>query len=373
MGKKEKVEKQVKDLVDEATELLEEAASIADKEGKEDAAASESKTKTKTPTDKKVVLDAEPVATSPSSVDEAKTKEKKEEKASEEEVTEVESSSLAIRRISNLKQAAAKRNVFANPTVRKGLGAAVLALSLGLAGKLAYTRGYVTKATQVVQTQVINRIRPAKEEVKKPLTRKEKRALKKAKAVEHEEHGGESGMLDTLWLLATCVVVVPLIARIPGGSPVLGFLLGGALVGPNALGIINNVNAVKHIAELGVIFLLFNIGLELSFERLQAMQKYVFGLGFSQVVLTMLIAVWLGVSVLGLSGPGATILAAAMSLSSTAVALQVLQDRGEASSRHGRAAFSVLLFQDLAVVVFLMLTPLLPQSQSSQAVGGQEQ
>merc|ERR1712176_93070 len=83
--KKEKVEKQVKDLVDEATELLEEAASIADKEGKEDAAASESETKTKTPTDKKVVLDAEPVATSPSSVDEAKTKEKKEEKASEEE------------------------------------------------------------------------------------------------------------------------------------------------------------------------------------------------------------------------------------------------------------------------------------------------
>jgi monovalent cation:proton antiporter-2 (CPA2) family protein len=379
--KKEKVEKQVKNLVDEATELLEEAASIADKEGKEDAAAApssslETETKTKAAADKKkkVILDAEPVAaSSPSSSVEEAVNEKKEEKVeSEAEVAEVaESSSLAIRRISNLKQAAAKRNVFANPTVRKGLGAVVLALSLGLAGRLAYTRGYVTKATQVVQTQVINRIRPEKKE--KPLTRREKRALKKAKAVEHEEHGGESGMLDTLWLLATCVVVVPVIAKIPGGSPVLGFLLGGALVGPNALGIINNVNAVKHIAELGVIFLLFNIGLELSFERLQAMQKYVFGLGFTQVVLTMLIAVWLGVSVLGLSGPGATILAAAMSLSSTAVALQVLQDRGEASSRHGRAAFSVLLFQDLAVVVFLMLTPLLAQSQSSQAVGGQEQ
>lgn len=101
--------------------------------------------------------------------------------------------------------------------------------------------------------------------------------------------------------------------------------------------------------------------------------QYVFGLGFSQVCVTMLIATWLGVSVLGLNMGGAVILAAAMSLSSTAVGLQVLQDRGEASSRHGRAAFSVLLFQDLAVVVFLMLTPLLAQSQTSQAIGGQEQ
>jgi len=183
-----------------------------------------------------------------------------------------------------------------------------------------------------------------------------------ADAVAVEEKEAESGLTDTLWLLATSVVVVPLISKMPGGSPVLGFLLGGALLGPNALGIINNLTAVRHIAELGVIFLLFNIGLELSFERLLAMQKYVFGLGTFQVVLTMLAAAGLAAKFMGLNGSGAVIIGAAMALSSTAVALQVLQDRGEGSSRHGRATFSVLLFQDLAVVVFLMLVPLLESS-----------
>lgn len=110
------------------------------------------------------------------------------------------------------------------------------------------------------------------DEIKQKSSKKAKKS-KKVEALEEQEHASETGMTDTLWLLATCVVAVPLISKLPGGSPVLGFLLGGALIGPNALGIINNVNAVKHIAELGVIFLLFNIGLELSFERLQAMQK----------------------------------------------------------------------------------------------------
>ena len=199
---------------------------------------------------------------------------------------------------------------------------------------------------------------PAKKE--KPGKGRAEEALDGAHAA--EDASAESGLTDTLWLLATSVVVVPLISKLPGGSPVLGFLLGGALIGPNALGFINNIDAVHHIAELGVIFLLFNIGLELSFERLQAMQKYVFGLGTCQVVFTMLAAAALAAKFIGLNGAGATIIGAAMALSSTAVALQVLQDRGEASSRHGRAAFSILLLQDLAVVVFLMLVPLLETS-----------
>lgn len=388
--KKEDAEKQVSALVNEAEELLEEAEEVATSAGAPEvdettkveqapASKSEEKKEVKVPVAEvaaaevaaaeKVVVDAEPVTTVSEEV----------EKEAVEEQPKEQQSTLAIRKLSNLKQAASKRNIFSQPAVRNTLVALVAAATFGIAGRVAFNRGYITKATNIIQTQVIDRIRsPAAEEKKslkkksKKLSRKEKAKAKQA-ALEEAEHEAESGMLDTLWLLATCVVVVPLIAKLPGGSPVLGFLFGGALIGPNALGIINNVNAVKHIAELGVIFLLFNIGLELSFERLQAMQRYVFGLGFSQVVVTMAIAAWLGVSVLGLNGPGATILAAAMSLSSTAVALQVLQDRGEASSRHGRAAFSVLLFQDLAVVVFLMLTPLLAQSQSSQAMGGQEQ
>merc|ERR1719486_486214 len=90
---------------------------------------------------------------------------------------------------------------------------------------------------------------------------------------------------------------------------------------------------------------MFNIGLELSLERLQSMQKYVFGLGSVQV------------------------LGCGLALSSTAVALQVLQDRGESNNRHGRATFSALLFQDLAVVLFLMMIPLLASSASGGAVG----
>merc|ERR1719313_2642978 len=160
----------------------------------------------------------------------------------------------------------------------------------------------------------------------------------------------EGALQEVLWLLATCVAVVPFISEMPGGSSVLGFLLGGALIGPHALGIVRNVHTVGHIAEFGVVFLMFNIGLELSLERLQSMQKYVFGLGSVQVLSCALV------------GCG-------LALSSTAVALQVLQDRGESNNRHGRATFSALLFQDLAVVLFLMMIPLLASSASGGAVG----
>ena len=169
----------------------------------------------------------------------------------------------------------------------------------------------------------------------------------------------EPGLAQTLWLLATSVVTVPLFSALPGGSPVLGFLAGGALIGPYTLGLIPNVHQVKHIAELGVVFLLFNIGLELSLERLKSLRKLVFGLGSSQVLVS-LAALVAGLTLTGqLTGSPGTIVAAGLALSSTAVAIQVLQDRGEMGSRHGRAAFSVLLFQDLAVVAILMLVPLL--------------
>ena len=145
---------------------------------------------------------------------------------------------------------------------------------------------------------------------------------------------------------------------------------GGALVGPHAFSIIAEVEAVRHIAELGVVFLLFNIGPELSFERLQAMRKYVFGLGSLQVVTSLAAIAAVAMGTGALAGPGAIIVGGAMALSSTAVALQVLQDRGESSSRHGRATFSVLLLQDLAVVALLMLVPLLaPKAGGAAGLG----
>lgn len=109
--------------------------------------------------------------------------------------------------------------------------------------------------------------------------------------------------------------------------------IGGALVGPHALNIISDVHAVQHLAELGVVFLLFNIGLELSLERLQSMAKYVFGMGAAQVVLTLLGVALFALNLASLPGPSAIILGGALAMSTTAVAIQVLEDRGEMGSR----------------------------------------
>ncbi|KAL4424105.1 hypothetical protein ABPG75_001406 [Micractinium tetrahymenae] len=185
-------------------------------------------------------------------------------------------------------------------------------------------------------------------------------------------HESEKGLLETIWLLLASVVAVPLICKIPGGSPVLGFLAGGALIGPYALGIIQDVESIRHLAELGVVFLLFNIGLELSFDRLRSMGKFVFGMGTAQVVLTLAAVAWTGMALTGgaLGGPGAIILGGGLALSTTAVGMQVLADRGETGSKFGRATFSVLLLQDLAVVVLLMLIPLLAPSPDGAAAAG---
>ena len=180
----------------------------------------------------------------------------------------------------------------------------------------------------------------------------------------------ERGLLETIWLLLTSIVCVPLVCKlIPGGSPVLGYLIGGALVGPHALNIIADVHQVQHLAELGVVFLLFNIGLELSLERLQSMARQVFGMGSAQVVLSLLGVAGAAMALAGLPGTSAIILGGALAMSTTAVAIQVLEDRGEMGSRHGRATFSVLLFQDLAVVVLLMLIPLLAPDPSGRPAG----
>ncbi|PSC73360.1 K(+) efflux antiporter chloroplastic-like [Micractinium conductrix] len=185
-------------------------------------------------------------------------------------------------------------------------------------------------------------------------------------------HDSEKGLLESIWLLLASVITVPLICKLPGGSPVLGFLAGGALIGPYALGIIQDVESIRHLAELGVVFLLFNIGLELSFDRLRSMGKFVFGMGTLQVVLTLAAVAYTAMALTGgaLGGPGAIILGGGLALSTTAVGMQVLADRGETGTKFGRATFSVLLLQDLAVVVLLMLIPLLAPSPDGAAAGG---
>ncbi|KAL3604088.1 hypothetical protein D5086_004947 [Populus alba] len=181
----------------------------------------------------------------------------------------------------------------------------------------------------------------------------------------------EASLFDVLWLLLASVIFVPLFQKIPGGSPVLGYLAAGILIGPYGLSIIRHVLGTKAIAEFGVVFLLFNIGLELSVERLSSMKKYVFGLGSAQVLVTAVVIGLVTHFVSRLPGPAAIVIGNGLALSSTAVVLQVLQERGESTSRHGRATFSVLLFQDLAVVVLLILIPLISPNSSKGGVGFQ--
>ncbi|WP_054112597.1 monovalent cation:proton antiporter-2 (CPA2) family protein [Marinagarivorans algicola] len=160
-------------------------------------------------------------------------------------------------------------------------------------------------------------------------------------------------VLEIVAFLVTVVVLVPMMKRIKV-SPVLGYLAVGAIIGPYALGWVSDVAGVQHVAELGVIFLLFTIGLELSFERLRAYSKLIFGFGSLQVGLTAIViavAAWTW----GNSVQVAIIIGLCLALSSTAMVMQLLAERGENATVHGRTSFAALLFQDLAVVPILIL------------------
>ncbi|MFZ5493221.1 MAG: cation:proton antiporter [Pseudomonadota bacterium] len=138
--------------------------------------------------------------------------------------------------------------------------------------------------------------------------------------------------------------------------PTLGYLTTGALIGPGALGLIGNQEAVQVVAEFGVVFLLFSLGLEFSLSRLVAMRRLVFGLGGGQVLICTLVFVVVGVG-LGMKADLALLMAAVLALSSTAVVTRELASTGELYARHGQLGVAVLLFQDLAAVLFLILIP----------------
>lgn len=147
-------------------------------------------------------------------------------------------------------------------------------------------------------------------------------------------------------------------------SPVLGYLLAGMLIGPHVLKIITDTTATQILGEVGVLFLLFTLGLELPLNRLHSMRRYVFGLGVSQVFVTGVVFTFIGM-LAGLSKETALLVGGALALSSTAVVLQVLIDRKEMATRFGRASFAVLLLQDFAVVLLLILTTTLGRENSN--------
>ncbi|XP_015888635.3 K(+) efflux antiporter 2, chloroplastic isoform X1 [Ziziphus jujuba] len=223
-----------------------------------------------------------------------------------------------------------------------------------------------------VITTSIEEVSSSAKPVVRELQKLPKRIKKLIAMLPHQEvNEEEASLFDMLWLLLASVIFVPIFQKIPGGSPVLGYLAAGILIGPYGLSIIRHVHGTKAIAEFGVVFLLFNIGLELSVERLSSMKKYVFGLGTAQVLVTAVVVGLVAHYVCGLPGPAAIVIGNGLALSSTAVVLQVLQERGESTSRHGRATFSVLLFQDLAVVVLLILIPLISPNSSKGGIGFQ--
>ena len=174
---------------------------------------------------------------------------------------------------------------------------------------------------------------------------------------------------DALVVLGTAGVIVPLLRR-AGVSPVLGYLGAGAVLGPLALGsfigdypllywfTVIDAKSVTAIAELGVVFLLFLIGLELSFERLKAMRRLVLGLGGLQMAITFAVLSLLALA-LGFSSGIAAVLAGCLALSSTAIVLELLAQQERLLTSGGRASFSVLLAQDVAVVPILLFIGIL--------------
>jgi len=167
-----------------------------------------------------------------------------------------------------------------------------------------------------------------------------------------------------LLLLAT-VLAVPLAKRWRLGA-VLGYLGAGALIGPSGLRLIGNTEQISQISELGVVLMLFVIGMELSPQRLWVMRRSVFGSGSLQVVATAVLVGGVALA-FGLDWKSALVVGLGLALSSTAIDLQLLAERKELNSAHGRLAFAILLFQDVAAIPILALIPILG---GSHAQGG---
>lgn len=174
-------------------------------------------------------------------------------------------------------------------------------------------------------------------------------------------------LLDSAIFLAAAVIFVPLFRRLGLGS-VLGYLAAGIVIGPWGFKFIGDVESIFHFSEFGVVLLLFIIGLELQPSRLWTLRRTVFGLGGVQVALSTLVLAAVAWS-FGVQTTAAIVAGFGLAMSSTAVALQMLAERKELSARHGRVSFAILLFQDMSVIPFMALVPLLAV-ESAQPSGG---
>ena len=179
--------------------------------------------------------------------------------------------------------------------------------------------------------------------------------------------------LTLIYLLAAVLGVVIFRAfRLP---PMLGYLMVGVVIGPNMLAMVENSTRIQHLAEFGVVFLMFVIGLEFSLPKLRTMRRHVFGLGAMQVGLTMVLSTlvllglrWFWPELWHLSWQGTLALSGVLAMSSTAIVVKLMAERLELDSEHGRRVMGVLLFQDLAVVPLLILIPALGANDDDMAL-----
>lgn len=181
----------------------------------------------------------------------------------------------------------------------------------------------------------------------------------------------ETHYLQTILIFLTAAIVFVSLSKFLRLSSVFGYLIAGIVIGPFGLSLIQDSHTAAAISELGVLFLLFTIGLELSLERLVEIKKYLLGLGSLQLILTA-IAIGGVTYSLGISLELSIIIGWSLSLSSTALVLRLLIDNNEQTTKFGRISISVLLFQDLAVVPLLILIPVLEVENVSliSALGG---
>src|SRR5262245_1003382 len=182
-------------------------------------------------------------------------------------------------------------------------------------------------------------------------------------AMQHAEFGF---LTFGLVLLAAAVLSVP-IARRLGLSAIVAYLVAGIIVGPYGLAVFGTPESIFPVSELGVVMLLFLIGLELELGRLVAMRRAIFGLGAAQLALTALVIGGLAYTAGLVDWRGAVVAGLALAMSATAIALEILDERGQLQQDYGQRAFAILLFQDMAVVPLLAALPLLAQGSGAHA------
>jgi glutathione-regulated potassium-efflux system protein KefB len=185
--------------------------------------------------------------------------------------------------------------------------------------------------------------------------------------MEADGHGAD--LLQAVALLGAGVVAVPIFKRIGLGS-VIGYLIAGVAIGPFGLKLFRDPAAILSVAEFGVVLLLFIIGLELKPSRLWSLRRDIFGLGLAQVAVSGLVLFGAGLA-FGLSSRTAFVAATGLALSSTAIVMQILEERDERTTAHGRKIFAILLFQDLAIVPLLAAVTFIAPMQAETSTGSE--